>query len=109
MRYRLMCGTMMSEIPANEFQFVVSEGFAIPSRKDPKLAHVKPRYKLWIDRQTGILALALADRPERDPYAIPSSFYLIIKHAMLFGAPNETLFAWHDQVYAGCALGEPVH
>ena len=97
-RYRLMCGDHISELPANEFQFVMAERLAVRSKNDPKLAHLLPKYRLWVDEQTGILGLALAERPERDPHAIPSSWFLVLKHAMLYGTANEMLWSYAAQV-----------
>lgn len=98
MRYRLMCGDKITEPPVNEWQWIVQQGFAIRSKHDRKLAHLLPKYQFWVDEQTGILGLALTERPERDPSAIPSSWFLVLRHAMLFGVPNETLYEWAAQV-----------
>ena len=92
-----MSGNTVTEVPANEFAWALQYRIATISRRDFKLAHVNPRFKLYIDSQTKVLGFMLAELPERDPYAIPSSWYLIIRHAMLFGVPNETLYEWAAQ------------
>ncbi len=110
-RYRLMCGDRVHEPSANDWFWAVKEGIAIRSKNDRKLAHVLPRYRFWVDEQTGVLGFALTSRPERCPEdkALQSSWFLVLRHALLYGPPDVGLFELHDQVYAGCALAEPIH
>lgn len=98
MRYRLMCGDKTTEPPVNEWIWIVKQGFATVSKHDRKLAHVLPKYRFWVDAQTGILGIALTETPDKDPYAIPSSWYLILRHALFHGVPDEVAMDWACQV-----------
>lgn len=79
---------------------VVACGYATVSPEKPKLAVVKPEYRLYIDHQTGMPSITLAEVPEHDPHAIPSWWPKLVGRAeFYFGRANDVLYKWHDQVY----------
>ena len=101
-----MCGSTVSEVPRNELEWAIQQRIAIRSKNDPKLAHVKPQYRFWVDAQTGVLGFALTERPESAPEdrALRSSFWLVLRHALFYGTADSMLWELHDAVHVACTL-----
>lgn len=99
-RYRIRSGSVETEVSKATFDALVAIGWARLASA-AKTAVMHPRYRLWIDHQTGTFHVDVAEPPAPDRHAIRSVFYLIFARAIYAGAPSSVLYAWHDQVHQG--------
>jgi hypothetical protein len=103
MRRKHRVAYRLVEIPELLFHLFVRERFLVQSAK-PRRASIHPRYRAWLDGETGHLRFAARDT-RIDRHAIPSQWALLIlawlhRVEMKNGEPQYTeLWAQHDQVY----------
>lgn len=81
-KYRLVCGSVTREVSQGEYANALTRCYADQVPGTPRTAKVRGRYKLWIDHQTGTSRIELAEAPIRDPHAIRSIFYLMLRMAI---------------------------
>ena len=104
-KYRITSGTAVHDVRADEFDRIIKDGFAVRSEKNRHLAHLKPRYKMHVDRQTGHVRFDLTETPVVDPAGVRSWWNLLVgRHEFYFGRPSEVLYLWAAQ-----AESLPVH
>lgn len=89
-KYRVTSETAVHDVTKDEFDAIVKDGYAVPSEKNKHLAHLKPKYKMHVDRQTGHVRFDLTETPVVDPAGVRSWWGLLVgRHAFYFGSPTE--------------------
>lgn len=97
--YRIADSRRVHDVTRNDWLWAVLDlQLAVKSKKDRRLAVVRPGFIVWFDRQTEQLRFATTDLPQIDPAGVPSWWNKLVGRAELYyGVPNQVLYSWTVQ------------